>query len=170
MGFLATIARYMIPIPVPSTVRREPTADIGAQLPVPVTPVLSPAAAKPAPPVVVTKPAPPAVIALPPPRRPRHDLRHVSPRRFAEIVHELYVEGSLKWHEYQTVGFPSELHPDYDNTIGALTGQKADPNRPRDLLAEWEQRLDFMRRHRDPTFTVAERALAVLRRQAEPAT
>ncbi|MCR6630786.1 MAG: hypothetical protein NVV74_12455 [Magnetospirillum sp.] len=124
--------------------------------------------AEPAP--VMTMPAPPTVIALPPPRerRPRHDLRHISPRRFAEITHELYVEGSLKWAEYQLVGFPSELHPAYDTTIGALTGQKAEPNRPRDLLAEWENRLDFMRRHADPAVLVAERALDVLRRQAEP--
>jgi len=114
--------------------------------------------------------AAPTVIALPPPRdrRPRHDLRHVSPRRFAEIAHELYLEGSLQWAEYQLVGFPSELHPDYDATIGALTGQKAEPNRPRDLLAEWEERVDFMRRHHDPALAVAESALAVLRRQAEP--
>lgn len=116
----------------------------------------------------IPMPAPPDVIALPPPaeRRVRHDLRHVSPRRFAEIAHELYVEGSLKWAEYQLVGFPSELHPDYDRTIGALTGQKARPNRPRDLLAEWEERLDFMRRHGDPSLVVAEQALTVLRRQA----
>lgn len=122
----------------------------------------------PAPPIPAPPPAP--VLALPPPRekRPRHDLRNISPRRFAEIAHELYVEGSLKWAEYQLVGFPSELHPLYDSTIGALTGQKAEPNKPRDLLAEWEHRLDFMRRYRDPGLTVAERALDVLRRQAEP--
>lgn len=122
----------------------------------------------PAPPIPAPPPAP--VLALPPPRekRPRHDLRNISPRRFAEIVHELYVEGSLRWAEYQLVGFPSELHPQYDSTIGALTGQKAEPNRPRDLLAEWENRVDFMRRYDDPGLRVAERALDVLRRQAEP--
>lgn len=122
-------------------------------------------------PILLPPPRPAApVIALPPPRdrRPRHDLRHISPRGFAEIAHELYVEGSLKWAEYQLVGFPSELHPDYDCTIGALTGQKAEPNRPRDLLGEWEQRVDFMRRYGDPSLRLAERALDVLRRQAEP--
>lgn len=125
-------------------------------------------ALSPAPPIPAPAPAP--ILALPPPRekRPRHDLRNVSPRRFAEITHELYVEGSLKWAEYQLVGFPSELHPHYDSTIGALTGQRAEPNRPRDLLAEWESRVDFMRRYGDPGLLVAERALDVLRRQAEP--
>lgn len=117
-------------------------------------------------------PEPPEpILALPPPKaepRPRHDLRRVSPRRFAEIAHELYLEGALKWAEYQQIAIPSELHPDYDSTIGALIGCKAEPDRPRDLLAEWEGRVDFMRRYRDPALRHAERAVEVLRRQAEP--
>lgn len=165
MRFLAALSRQPPERrPAPEPARAEPIL-----LPVPVTQVPAAQVAQPSAAPTTAKPPPP-FIALPPPRerRPRHDLRHVSPRRFAEIAHELYVEGSLKWREYQMVGFPSELHPDYDSTIGALTGQKADPNRPRDLLTEWEQRLDFMRRYADPSLNVAERALAVLRRQVEP--
>ncbi|CAA7627004.1 hypothetical protein [Magnetospirillum sp. UT-4] len=120
------------------------------------------------------RPEPPAIILLPPPRaeaRPRFDLRNVSPRRFAEIAHELYVEGSLRWEEYQWVGFPSQLSPDYDSTIGALTGEPAEPDRPRDMLAEMESRIAFLMRFRrddsDRTWR-AERALDVLRRQMEP--
>lgn len=153
MSFLSAIARRMVAPSTPATVAGSESEPAPADLVLPE---------------VIAMPAPPPVLALPPPRRPRHDLRHISPRRFAEVAHELYVEGSLKWREYQMVGFPSELHPDYDVTIGALTGQRAEPNRPRDLLAEWEQRLDFMRRHRDPSLGVAEHALAVLRHQAEP--
>lgn len=158
MSLLAALTRR-------KDVRPEPARAEPIMLPVP-----RPAAIKPvrtaAPPLT----APPPLLALPPPRekRPRHDLRNISPRRFAEITHELYVEGSLKWAEYQLVGFPSELHPDYDRTIGALTGQKAEPNRPRDLLAEWESRIDFLRRYDVPGLGVAERALDVLKRQAEP--
>lgn len=115
------------------------------------------------------------LLALPAPRsqcRARFDLRNVSPRQYAEITHELYVEGSLRWDEYQWVGFPSELHPDYDTTIGALTGEKADPDRPRDMLAAMENHVDFIRRYAQPgdhaNFWRAERALDVLRRQTEP--
>lgn len=31
-----------------------------------------------------------------------------------------------------------ELHPDFNRTIGALTGRRAAPDRERDCLAEWE--------------------------------
>lgn len=95
---------------------------------------------------------------------PRFDLLCVSPRRFAEVVQELYLEGSLHWDEYQAVGFPSELHPCYNRTIGALTGRHADPDRPRNMLAELEKRLEFMRRFNDRNVSGAERALDVLRR------
>lgn len=155
MRLLAALAR-----------RTAPRAELAAQGPERTEPILLPQPRKTATPAA----APAPLLALPPPRdkRPRHDLHNMSPRRFAEIAHELYVEGSLKWAEYQLVGFPSELHPDYDITIGALTGQKAEPNRPRDLLTEWEQRVDFMRRYDDPGISIAERALDVLRRQVEP--
>ncbi|MGE5478565.1 MAG: hypothetical protein ACM3Q1_18080 [Bacteroidales bacterium] len=158
MGLLAALTRRAAP-------RSEPVCAAPILVPTPRAPMAKAGAL---PPPAAMAPAP--ILALPPPRekRPRHDLRHISPRRFAEITHELYVEGSLKWAEYQLVGFPSELHPHYDSTIGALTGQKAEPNRPRDLLAEWENRVDFMRRYGDPGLSVAERALDVLRRQAEP--
>lgn len=114
------------------------------------------------------------ILALPAPRaqvRARYDLRNVSPRQYAEIAHELYLEGSLRWEEYQWIGFPSELHPDYDTTIGALTGERADPDRPRDMLAAMESHVDFIRRYQsgeDGGFWRAERALDVLRRQTEP--
>lgn len=132
----------------------------------------SPATPSPAAEPILVAPARPLALPAPAPQpvaRPRHDLRHISPRRFAEIAHELYLEGALKWAEYQWVGFPSELHPSYERTIGALTGEKAEPDRPRDMLGEVEGRLDFVRRFRDPDVRHAERAVEILRRQAEPA-
>ena len=41
------------------------------------------------------------------------------------------------------LAFQPELHPDYDKTIGALTGEKAAPDKPRDFLNVWEDRLKF---------------------------
>ncbi len=71
------------------------------------------------------------------------DVRSMSPREIADISMELYANGVLTWDEYSMLAFQPELHPDYDKTVGALTGEKADPDRQRDQLAEWENRLNF---------------------------
>lgn len=78
---------------------------------------------------------------------PRYDLRNISPRGFADLTHELYLEGTLDWEEFKVVGFPSELDPRFDETIGALTGEKANPDQPKDMLGQWEQRVDFEKRY-----------------------
>lgn len=90
---------------------------------------------------------PPPTQAAAPEQPSGPDLRNISPRDFADLMHELYLGGVLDWQEYRMVGFPSQLHPRYDETIGALTGEKAAPDQPRDMLADWEARVDFERRH-----------------------
>jgi len=112
------------------------------------------------------------VLGLPPPQRREEPLgpnmRDVSPRDFAEFTYELYLGGELSWPEYRMVGFPSELDPRWDETIGALTGEKAEPDRRRDMLIEWERRVDFMRRYQagDTAALLAERIHDVLSRYA----
>ncbi|MBF0391173.1 MAG: hypothetical protein HQL38_00700 [Alphaproteobacteria bacterium] len=91
-------------------------------------------------------PALPEVILLPPPEG-YHRARFLTPRELAEWAHERYLEGALTWEEYREVGFPSELHPDYDRTIGALTGERAAPDEKRDMVADWVRRVEFDRRH-----------------------
>lgn len=71
------------------------------------------------------------------------DIRRLSPRQMAETSLDLYVAGILPWEEYAMLAFQAELHPDYDKTIGVLTGEKAEPDRPRDFLSLWEERLAF---------------------------
>lgn len=95
---------------------------------------------------------PPAtpMAALPAPAEPtttRYDMRNISPRDFADATHELYMDGTLSWDEFKMVGFPSELDPRYDETIGALIGEKANPDQPKDMLGQWEQRVDFEKRY-----------------------
>ena len=75
------------------------------------------------------------------------DARSISPRRVSEISMDLYVNGALAWEEYAMLAFQPELHPDYDRTIGALTGQTAAPDEPRDFVRQWEARLVFERKH-----------------------
>jgi hypothetical protein len=73
-------------------------------------------------------------------------VRHMSPRQMADWAHEMYMMGWIAWEEYRAA-IPTELHPDYDTTIGALTGEPAQPDRPRDMVREMEERLEFARRH-----------------------
>lgn len=113
--------------------------------------------------------APP--LALPPPgfEGERIDARAMSPRQFADWVHEQYVAGILGWEDYGAA-IPTELHPGYDRTIGALTGQASEPDRPRDMVAEWEEKLAFLRRHNGwgaVSVRQAERILTLLRRSLQ---
>ncbi len=75
------------------------------------------------------------------------DIRRLSPRQMSETSMDLYVAGILPWEEYAMLAFQAELHPDYDKTIGALTGEPAAPDRPRDFLNLWEERLRFEEKH-----------------------
>lgn len=75
------------------------------------------------------------------------DLRALTPRQMADVSLDLYAAGVLAYEEYKILAFQPELHPNYNTTIGALTGQLAEPDTPRDFVAIWEDRLNFERRH-----------------------
>lgn len=95
----------------------------------------------------------------------------MSPRELAAWAYELYLEGCLTWPEYRMLGFPSELHPRFDETIGALTGERAEPDRPRDMLTIWERRLEFERRYNldsPETIRRSERIVHLLRQADAP--
>jgi len=76
-----------------------------------------------------------------------YNVRQMSPREATELGQELYMEGVLSFEEYSMLSFQSELHPDYDKTIGALTGQPAQPDSPRDYIAQWQEKLTFQKEH-----------------------
>lgn len=78
---------------------------------------------------------------------PSRDAHSMSPREVANFAYESYLAGTVSREEYMMLGFPAELHPAFDQTIGALTGEKADPDRPRDMIAIWEGKLEFAHKH-----------------------
>jgi hypothetical protein len=107
-------------------------------------------------PVEVSKP--PATSGRPQSRRaegeplvadllPNVDVRRMSPREAAELSMDLYIAGVLPYEEHAMLAFQPELHPDFEATVGALTGQKAEPDRSRDFVAIWDERLDFERKY-----------------------
>lgn len=80
------------------------------------------------------------------PAIPATDIRQMSPRKMTELSMDLYVAGIIEWEEHEMLSFQPELHPTYDKTIGALTGEPAQPDHPKDFIEEWEKRLAFQRR------------------------
>ncbi len=73
----------------------------------------------------------------------RNDVRGLTPRQMSALCGELFLATMISCDEYLMMAFQPELHADYDRTIGALIGEKADPDRPRDYLRRWADRLDF---------------------------
>jgi hypothetical protein len=99
--------------------------------------------------------------------------RRMSPRQMADLSQCLRDSGLLNADESRLLGFHVELHQDHDATIGAISGSPASPNRPRDLIVEWEERLAFTRAHlpddRERIRRI-ERIIDVLRALAEDAS
>ena len=75
------------------------------------------------------------------------NFRNVSPRQISNISLELYAGGLLSYEDYTAIAFQPELHPDYNRTIGALTGETAAPDQRRDFVSIWNERLQFDLRH-----------------------
>jgi hypothetical protein len=103
----------------------------------------------------------------------RVDPRRMSPRQLANWAHEMYLCRELNWDEYCMAGFPAELHPHYNRTVGALTGNLAQPDAPRNMLRVWEERLAFALRYNDPDdpeVLRTEKLLMLLKQQVPPRT
>ncbi len=99
------------------------------------------------------------------------DTHHLSPRQMSELSLDLYATGAISFEDYSALAFQPELHPDFDRTIGALTGERADPDRPRDFVRLWDDRADFQRRHnaaRADLVEQSERIASVLRQIETP--
>ncbi|MGB0748199.1 MAG: hypothetical protein ACPGO3_05600 [Magnetospiraceae bacterium] len=107
--------------------------------------------------------------------RPRSEIafnpRSVSPREATRLALALYRDGALDHGEYILLASQSDLHPEFNRTIGALLGIRARPDFPRDLVAAWEDRVRLERSHGRPDAPVrrrSERILAVLRLIDQP--
>ncbi len=90
----------------------------------------------------------------------------MSPRQAANLGMDLYIAGLLTWDEYSMLAFQPELHPDYNRTIGALVGEKARPDRRRDFIEIWDNRLKFEQKYNPddkPRIEHAKRIVRVLR-------
>ena len=70
--------------------------------------------------------------------------RYASPIQLTEASLDLYAMGLISFEDYSALANHPELHPNFNNTIGALTGETAAPERKRDMVTEWEERYRFL--------------------------
>lgn len=91
-----------------------------------------------------------------------YDVRHMTPRQMVNLSFDLYSAGFLSQEQYTELAFQSELMPNFESTIGALTGEKAQPDLPRDYIAIWRQRVSFERTHCTEDERVVQRAQSTL--------
>lgn len=92
----------------------------------------------------------------------RYDIRAITPREMVNLSAELYMAGFLSHEQYADLSFQSELMPNYDMTIGALTGKRAAPDRPRDYTSIWRAKLKFEMKHMADDPRIVERTRKIL--------
>ena len=91
-----------------------------------------------------------------------YDVGAITPREMVDLSFELYVSGFLTREQYHDLAFQAELMPNFDVTIGALTGERADPDRPRDYTEVWRARLKFEEVHLADDPRIVERTRQIL--------
>ena len=91
-----------------------------------------------------------------------YDVHRISPREMVDLSFDLYFAGYLPRDQYAQLAFQSELMPNFDDTIGALTGEKARPDRARDYTNVWRRRLKFEMDHKSDDPRIIERTRLIL--------
>jgi len=90
------------------------------------------------------------------------DVRSISPRDLSDFSLDLYAAGIISFEDYSALSQHPELHPHYDRTIGALINQKAQPQRKRDMVQYWEEKLEFATRHQALSGSNREQAVRIV--------
>jgi hypothetical protein len=91
-----------------------------------------------------------------------YNIHWMTPREMVDLSFDLYFAGYLSRNQYTELAFQSELMPNFDDTIGALTGAKAEPDKPRDYATIWRARLRFEIDHRADDPRIIERTRKIL--------
>lgn len=92
-----------------------------------------------------------------------YDVHCITPRKMVDLSFDLYAIGLLTREQHHALAFQSELMPNFDVTIGALTGERADPDRPRDYTAIWRARLAFETQYGADHSRIVERTAKILK-------
>ena len=82
-----------------------------------------------------------------------YDVRNMTPNELVRLSARLYEAGAIGFGEYTILSFQPEFHDDFDENSGLYRELQSDPDRPRDLLAEWERHLWEMQRSAPGVFS-----------------
>ena len=75
-----------------------------------------------------------------------YDVCNMTPNELVKLSARLYEAGAIGFGEYTILSFQPEFHDDFDENSGFYHQLQSDPDRPRDLLTEWERHLWEMQR------------------------
>jgi len=74
---------------------------------------------------------------------PNYNVRSISPRNMANLSFDLYTSDCINRKQYLDLSYQVDLSPKYNKTIGALIGENAAPDKPKDYIVIWHKRLLF---------------------------
>jgi hypothetical protein len=97
-----------------------------------------------------------------------YDVRNISPRDMVELSESLYGAGHISFETHAMLSFQPELHPEYDSTLGRMSGSPARPDEARDFIQVWEDMLEEKKDAAAPAeqIKLTEEVLNVLRNLA----
>ena len=72
-----------------------------------------------------------------------YNVRAISPRNMANLSFDLYLAGYINRKLYLDLSYQVDFSPRYNQTIGALIGENAAPDKQRDYIRLWHKRLLF---------------------------
>lgn len=81
------------------------------------------------------------------------DVRNMTPNELATLSAQLYEAGAIGFNEYTILSFQPEFHDGFDENSGLRQHLQSEPDRPRDLLAEWQGYLWEMQRSAPGVFS-----------------
>jgi hypothetical protein len=96
-----------------------------------------------------------------------YDVRHMTPNELAKLSARLYEVGAIGFEEYAVLSFQPEFHDGFDENSGFYQELQAQPDQPRDFIAEWQKHLWEMQRSApgvfSPTMAVTREIIELLK-------
>ncbi len=73
----------------------------------------------------------------------RYDLRNITAKDTAQLSQGLYDGGAISLKHHAFLSFQPALNPEYNDTIGSISGVTLTGDEPKDLVAFWENDLAY---------------------------